>query len=148
MLWKPPRYFSLAVLEYATARYFAGRRPVGRCLILGCGKGKVERALAARGFFRHCDAYDIAAGSITVAKQLATAQGLASIAYHVADVNELELSDRCYDAVFVTMALHHFANLEGVFAQIRRSLKPDGLLLCDEYVGPSRSSSRAANWTR
>ena len=40
-----------------------------------------------------------------------------------------------YDAVIANQALHHVLKLEDLFAGIRSSLKPDGLLIVSELVG-------------
>lgn len=40
-----------------------------------------------------------------------------------------------YDAVFCHMSAHHFSDLEGIFAQVHRALKPRGFLFLDEYIG-------------
>jgi len=125
-------------LGYVATRYYAHRQPVARCLSLGCGEGSLERTLASNGFFIHCDAYDIAEGSINRARQTASIMGLNSITYKVADVNRLELPAISYDAVFVDSALHHFSNLEGIYSQIRRALKPGALFTSNEYIGPTR----------
>jgi ubiquinone/menaquinone biosynthesis C-methylase UbiE len=125
-------------LEYAVTHYYAQRRPVARCLSLGCGEGELERTLASRDFFVHCDAYDIAAGAINLARQAASTMGLDTINYQVADVNQLELPENSYDAIFANSALHHFSNLEGVYSQIRRALKPEALFISNEYIGPTR----------
>jgi 2-polyprenyl-3-methyl-5-hydroxy-6-metoxy-1,4-benzoquinol methylase len=125
-------------LEYVATRHYAHRQPVARCLSLGCGEGGLERTLALRGFFVHCDAYDIAEGSIKLARQSASNMGLDSIAYKVADVNRLQLPPASYDAIFVHSALHHFSNLEGVYSQIHHALKADAFLACNEYIGPTR----------
>jgi len=125
-------------LEYVITRYYAHRQPLARCLSLGCGEGGLERNLASRGFFVHCDAYDIAEGSINRARQTASIMGLDSITYKVVDVNKLQLPAASYDAIFADSALHHFSNLEGIYSQIRRALKPGALFVSNEYIGPTR----------
>lgn len=118
--------------------HLAGRLPLARCLSLGCGRGGLERQLAGLGAFMVCDAYDVAPGAIDEAQQLATDQGYHHIHYAVADINHLELPVQTYDVVWISGAMHHFERLEHVCAQIQRALKPEGLLVLNEYVGPSR----------
>ncbi len=36
------------------------------------------------------------------------------------------------------MAMHHFSNLEHIFNELRKSLKPNGLFILNEFVGPSQ----------
>jgi ubiquinone/menaquinone biosynthesis C-methylase UbiE len=128
----------IAWVEHTLATHLADRLPLQRCLSLGCGTGRLERALAQHSAFCACDAYDVADGSLEVARRMAAAGGHRHINYHSADVNALELPADCYDVVWVHDALHHLAALEDVFAQIRRSLRPGGLLVFNEYVGPDR----------
>jgi len=88
--------------------------------------------------FQHCDAYDIAEGSIRAATKLAEAEGFDNIIYHVADVNKVTLPSESYDAVWIASAMHHFEALEHICQQIRKALKSKGLLVLNEYVGPNR----------
>ena len=125
-------------VSYTLAKYFSAGRPVARMLSLGCGKGTLERQLAAANAFQACDAYDVAAGSINTARQLADKAGYSHINYAVCDINTISLMSQSYDAVWVISAMHHFTALEHVSAQIAQSLKPDGLLILNEYIGPSR----------
>lgn len=125
-------------MHYVVDTYFKDRLPLQRCLSLGCGSGPIERPLAQRGVFVDCDAYDIASGSIQLAKQLATAAGYHHIHYAVADINAITLPSHTYDAVWVEGAMHHFENLEHICQQVKQSLKPGGLFIVDEYIGAKR----------
>ncbi len=124
--------------DYVLRKHLCGRLPLGRCLSLGCGTGKLERDLASRNAFVKCDGYDISPGALDRAKQLSTQEGWTNIDYHIGDVNLLELPDQAYDAVWIYGAMHHFADLERVAAQISRTLTPGGILVACEYVGPAR----------
>lgn len=113
--------------------------PVNRLLSLGCGGGNLERDLIALGAADHIDASDVSAGSIELARRLAAEQGLGErIHYWVADLNRDTLPESAYDAVVIKQALHHFENLEHVYRQIRGSLRPGGLFMFNEFVGPTR----------
>ncbi len=125
-------------MDYVISKYFSGQLPVSCCLSVGCGEGDLERRLAARGFFLDCDAYDIAQGSIAKARDLAARQGFNTINYDVRDINDLALPPARYDAIFAFSALHHFVALEHVLSQIHTALKPGGLFIINEYIGPSR----------
>lgn len=125
-------------VDHALATYFVDRLPLGCCLSLGCGTGRLERQLATRGAFAACDACDIAEGAIEKARSRASEAGHQHIRYTVSDLNTCVLAANRYDAVWAAAAIHHVSGLEHLFAQIARSLKPDGLFLLNEYVGPSR----------
>ncbi len=124
--------------RYTLKKYFDGQLPLDRCLSLGCGTGQLERHLAKLGTFRQCDAYDITTGAIEMAKDLARKNGFENITYRLADINTLTLPHNSYDAVWISMAMHHFEELEYVCRQIQKTLKPEGLLILEEYVGPNR----------
>lgn len=125
-------------INYTLRTHFRQRLPVGECLILGCGNGHLERKLAALGAFDHCDAYDISSHSVALASARSRQAGFSHIDYHVADVNELEIQAGKYDAVWMSAAMHHFSALEFIYHQLQQGLKPDGLLVMFEYVGPNR----------
>jgi SAM-dependent methyltransferase len=119
-------------------RYYANKLPMTKSLSLGCGNGHLERRLANLGAFQHCDAYDVADGSIQAARKLTECEGLDNISYFVTDINKIELPASHYDVVWINHAMHHFEALEHICQEISRSLKPGGLLILNEYIGPSR----------
>ncbi|MBN2475439.1 MAG: class I SAM-dependent methyltransferase [Pirellulales bacterium] len=112
--------------------------PVERCLTLGCGAGRLERGLHNHGFCRQHDAYDIADKSIEQARKAAKDENLSHIHYDVVDLNQIALPADTYDVVFGVMSVHHFTNLEHIFDEVRRSLKPGGLFFLNEFVGPTK----------
>jgi 2-polyprenyl-3-methyl-5-hydroxy-6-metoxy-1,4-benzoquinol methylase len=115
------------------------RRPVARALSLGCGGGNLERALLNLDAALHIDAYDASPESIRLAEQLADEAGMGDrLHYEVRDLNQIILPREKYDFVIVKMALHHFEQLEHVFAQIRLTLRPGGVLVFNDFIGPSR----------
>ena len=40
-----------------------------------------------------------------------------------------------YDAAFANQTLHHVVNLEGLFGQVKRSLRPNGLFIISDMIG-------------
>lgn len=125
-------------LAYTLRRRFATRLPLACCYSLGCGHGEIERRLAGLGAFVRCEASDLSPGAIAEAQRAAAAEGLDSIAYEVNDANSLALAHKSYDAIWAHASVHHFDRLEHVFAQVAQALKPGGLFILNEYVGPSR----------
>lgn len=102
-------------------------------LVLGCGEGWLERALARHPWVGHIDACDFAAEAVARARAVAPAK----IDYRVLDLNR-DAIDGTYDVVIAHSVLHHVENLEHAYAQIERALKPEGTLLVNEYAGPNR----------
>jgi 2-polyprenyl-3-methyl-5-hydroxy-6-metoxy-1,4-benzoquinol methylase len=113
--------------------------PVQRALSLGCGGGNLERALISLNAAQSIDACDLSVESIRLAQSLAQAENIGDrITYQARDIDTIELPVNTYDFVIIKMALHHFERLEHIFAQIAKSLKPGGVLVFNEFVGPSR----------
>lgn len=110
---------------------------IERGLVLGCGSGWLERAIASRGRFDSIVACDFAADTVARAREEAARLKIDSIEYRVIDL-EHEPLDGPYGAVFVNDALHHITDLEGIYLRIHDALAANGKLLFSEYVGPNR----------
>lgn len=120
-----------------TQRYLYPRQ-ARIALTLGCGSGHNERKWAAEHGFEVHDAIDISPGSIMEAQSIAAREGLLQLQYSVGDLNSLTLPEGRYDVIFAEHSLHHVTDLEHLLTQVRQALKPDGLFIVDEFVGPSR----------
>ena len=107
-------------------------------LVLGCGSGWLERALAGRGRFRSIVACDFAAETVARARQAAEEGGVTGIEYRVLDLENEGLPGGPFDAVFAHDVLHHIAGLEPLYTRIHAALAPEGRLIFNEYVGPNR----------
>ena len=108
-------------------------------LVLGSGSGRLERIITANGTAKRCKGVDISADAIKVAKKEAARDGLAqSIEYEEANLNNIKLEKGSFDAIFGWHSIHHVERLEELFGEVRRALKPEGLFIINEYVGPSR----------
>lgn len=124
-------------LTFTKQRFF--RKPVEVALSLGFGYGIVERVGIEQEIAERFEAYDISPEAVVVAREEAEKAGIADrIEYAAADLNTITLEPGRYGAVFAAQTLHHIEALEHLLDQIRESLTPDGLLVVNEYVGPSR----------
>jgi SAM-dependent methyltransferase len=115
-------------------RWFVGDNL--RVLVLGCGEGWLERAVAGWPFVAGIDAVDFAEHAVARARE--AGQGIAKIEYGVVDLNRDELPRDTYDVVVAHSVLHHVERLEHAYAQIERCMRPDATLVVSEYVGPNR----------
>jgi SAM-dependent methyltransferase len=132
-------------MEWFARRYAA--EPFGLGLSVGCGPGLLERDVLDKGICRAVDGIDFSPEAIAEAKRAAEEANLSRrLAYRVGDVNALALEAGRYDIVFFHGSLHHVRSVERALAQVRRALKPGGLLYLDEYIGPSRSEWSDADW--
>lgn len=123
-------------IDYACTKYFPNG--ANRFLSLGCGDGNLERSLASSCSFERIDGFEVSPQAVQLATKLAAEKDLSNIFYSVEDINTLSLDRGIYDAVWVSSAMHHFSALEHICAEIEKALKPEGLLIFYEYVGPNR----------
>lgn len=124
--------------DYLMQRYWNGRQGL-RLLSLGCGIASHERYLARYGQFAEIHCVDLSAPMIRAAEQKAQAEGLRNTRFEVADIHTLKLPPQRYDGVLFHASLHHFAQLDHLIGtRLPQVLKPEGLLIVNEYVGPNR----------
>jgi SAM-dependent methyltransferase len=109
-----------------------------KALSLGCGFGVIERALRRCDYCQLIHGVDVAEGAIEGARKAAQDEGLDGLTYEVADLNTAKLPKETYDAVYVHAALHHVFQLEHLLDQVKQTLKPGGLFVMYEYIGPSQ----------
>ena len=117
-------------------RSFPSSNRLHRVLVLGCGEGWLERALAANPWIERIDACDVAEGAVARAREQAHLQGLTNIHYDTVDLNSASLPADTYDIVIAHSVLHHVENLEGLFEQIERSMRPGAWIAINEFIGP------------
>jgi 2-polyprenyl-3-methyl-5-hydroxy-6-metoxy-1,4-benzoquinol methylase len=123
-------------LAYAK-RFLQG--PAGHGLSLGCGHGAAERDAVTLGLCSTIEGLDIAEEALDVARAQAQEAGLGDrITYRRADLNTLELTPRTYDVAIAAHSLHHVDALEHLLDQLAAALRPGGLLVVNEYIGPAR----------
>jgi SAM-dependent methyltransferase len=106
-------------------------------LTLGCGAGRLERALVQEGVCRRVHGIDISEKAITAARETAKEQKL-PLSYEVADLNSVELPEKTFDLVAAQTSLHHILFLERVAEQIWHSLKTDGYLWIHDFIGETQ----------
>lgn len=109
---------------------------------LGCGDGGLERHARRLKLQAHFDSYDISEGAVEVARRQAERDRWRDIDYRQADLNTIEFEPSSYDVFFASMTLHHVAELERLYRQMDKALRPGGLVIFNEFVGP-----RKFQWT-
>lgn len=120
-------------LQWAGREYFP--EPAGLGLSIGCGSGNVERRMLKAGMASRVEAVDVSEEALALARK--KADGL-PIDYRRVDLNIDELPSGRYDVAVSAATLHHVTNLEHCLWQINAALKPEGLLVLSEFVGPDR----------
>ncbi len=111
-------------------------RPAARIADVGCGAGWSTIALARAYPDAHVEGIDIDAPSVEMARRNAAAAGLSNrVSFLVAD-GASGPGDGTYDAAFAFECIHDMPNPVDVLASIRRSVRPDGVVVVmDEAVG-------------
>jgi SAM-dependent methyltransferase len=113
--------------------------PFNYGLSLGCGDGLLERHAIQYKICQQIDAFDNSKNSIEVAKQFSKENNLESyIHYYQKNIDEIILERNKYDIVLIGSALHHFENLEHIFSELKKGLKNEGLLIINEFIGPTQ----------
>ena len=124
-------------LDWSARRYFPA--PVDRALSIGSGDGGLERHGLVAGIAKRFEGFDASPGAVELARQLAEQHAITDrAAYVVADLNQHRFEPLRYDAVFASMAVHHIRELEHFFSQVQHALKPGGLFVMNEFVGPNQ----------
>lgn len=113
------------------------KRRVDRLLAIGCGDGSHEIGIARHRYARHIHAFDASPVAIQMAQDAARAEGLA-IEFSVKRFEEFvaEPPHQVFDVVLFSGSLHHVTDIEGMLSAVRRVLKPGGVVIVNEYVGP------------
>jgi SAM-dependent methyltransferase len=124
---------------YVRDRYFP-KGQAGDTLSLGCGEGHVDRILKKCGFvFRSFSGIDLSPKSIARARWEAEKISLApSINYFTADLNSYRPPKAAFDFIYFFQSLHHIQALEALLEACALALRPEGLLMVNDFVGPFR----------
>ena len=109
-----------------------------KALSVGCGFGVIERTLRRQDFCQLIHGVDVAENAIESARKTAQAEGLDGLSYEVADLNAAKFPAETYDVVYAHASLHHIFQLEHILDEIKQTLKPGGLFVVYEYIGPSQ----------
>ena len=119
-------------------RQLTGDRRLVSGISVGCGNGAKEIALVRNGFVDRMLGYDLAEVRIAQAQASAAALGLDDrIEFHNVDAFAAHSAPE-FDLVYWNNSLHHMLDVPMALAWSRDVLRPGGLLLIDEFVGPSR----------
>lgn len=107
-------------------------------LELGSGNGDLLLNLQRKDFADRYTGIDLSDSAVRVAREKASREGNGRITFIQGDLNELRLESCSYDLIVAQMCIHHLENLEGVFDQVGQALRPGGVFVINDYVGPTR----------
>jgi ubiquinone/menaquinone biosynthesis C-methylase UbiE len=124
--------------EYLVKNHLQHRTGL-RLISLGSGTCHHEIELAKYSIFEEIICVDIAKDRMLEAEARANKLRLKNIEFVCADFNDYSIPKEYFDIVFFHASLHHFDNIESfVGSTIKNSLKTNGLLVINEFVGATR----------
>jgi ubiquinone/menaquinone biosynthesis C-methylase UbiE len=112
-----------------------------RALEVATGPGHVARALALR--CREVIGIDLTDAPIEIARRLADEHGLHNVSFQIGDVERLDFRDGEFDLAVCRFALHHFEDPRVALKEMRRVVRPGGLVAVEDLIA-SEHPVRAA----
>ena len=107
-------------------------RPGMRLLDFGCGPGSISVGLARAVEPGELHGVDVEESQIDMARSAARAGGHANASFHVGDVTALPFEDDYFDAAHCHAVLMHVPDTRAVLAEVKRVLKPGGIIASRE----------------
>ncbi len=123
--------------EYVYRRYLKGKKNL-KALSPGCGTGSIEIQLAQYPCFSSMEAFDLSRPRIGNAIQTAEKEKVKNLNFYIQDIYQFDFGVAKYDLILFNGFLHHIRDIEKILIRVRESLRPDGMLVIHEYVGPNR----------
>ena len=111
--------------------------PGHRVLDIGCGPGTISMGLASAVAPGVLHGVDIEASQIEMARAAAQAAGHDNAFFHIGDVTDLPFENDSFDVVHCHAVLMHVPNTQAVLAEVRRVVKPGGIVSAREMIGPA-----------
>ena len=122
-------------------------RPGLRVLDFGCGSGDISVGLAKAIAPGELHGVDLEEAQIELARSLAGPAGLGNAIFHVGDVTALPFQDGFFDVAHCHNTLTYVPDTQAALAEVKRVLKPGGLIACREMIcGPASSIPTWGLW--
>ena len=134
-----------AVRRYAGAPHAAYLlpylRPGLRVLDVGCGMGTISLVLAAAVEPGELHGVDMEESQIALARSLAESRRQRNATFHVGDVTALPFEDGFFDVAHCHNVLMHVPDTRAVLAEVKRVVRPGGIVGCREMIVDSSFTS-------
>ncbi len=112
-------------------------RPGLRVLDFGCGLGTISVGLAKAVAPGELHGVDMEESQIDLAMAVAKANGLDNAIFHVGDITDMPFEDGFFDVAHGHNVLMHIPDTGAVLAEVKRVLKPGGIIACREMISGS-----------
>ena len=109
-------------------------KPGLRVLDFGCGPGSISVGLAKAIEPGELHGVDMEQSQVDLAREAARANGCSNAIFHVADVTALPFEDSFFDVAHCHNVLLHIPDTDAVLSEVKRVLKPGGLIACREVI--------------
>jgi ubiquinone/menaquinone biosynthesis C-methylase UbiE len=118
-------------------------KPFKKALFICCGNGWLDREFIDKKIVKEADAFDYSDDLLNDALK---AKGKRKINYFQADANKFTLKENQYDLIVNNAGLHHVQYINRFIMILAKSLKPDGVFVNFDYIGPRRNQYGAKQW--
>jgi len=111
-----------------------------KMLSLGSGSCSHELCFAShKDFFEDILCVDISNHVLDEAKKIAKERNLENISFLAKSIYDYDFPEKEFDIVMFHASLHHFMDMDDLVEnKIKKTLKSNGKLIINEYVGPNR----------
>ena len=109
-------------------------KPGLRVLDFGCGPGTISVGLATAVAPGELHGIDMEESQINMARAAARAGGHDNATFHVGDVTDLPFDDDSFDVAHCHAVLMHVPDTEATLAEVKRVLKPGGIISSREFI--------------
>ena len=121
-------------LETHAAHLLPYLKPGFRVLDFGCGPGTISVGLARAVEPGEVHGIDIEESQIDLARSAAEAGGHGNATFHVGSVTELPFEDNSFDVAHCHAVLMHVPDTTAALAEVKRVLKPGGIIASREMI--------------
>lgn len=129
--WVAPEVVDYLGIRTATregAFFIPHLTPTMQLLDCGCGPGTITVGLAQIVTQGHVTGMDREAAELAQARRYADQQGVANVTFQLGNLYEIPFPDDTFDALFAHAVLQHLAEPARALQELRRVLKPGGLI--------------------
>ncbi len=125
--------------DTAAAEYIADFLNKDFCMLeAACGTGRFSCVIAK--YVKELISCDYADNMVKETRKKAERRGIHNIKCSVQDITRLEFEDNTFDAVMAANVLHLLPEPERAIKELKRVLKPGGLVIIPNYINAERKS--------